>query len=368
MYPPLAHAAWNGWTPTDLIFPFFLFIVGITTHLSTVARRARGAGEGVLVRQIIRRGLLIVAIGFAVSWFPFFTWSSIGVSDPSLAQRVLDRLLHLRIPGILQRIGVVYLVTALLSLRASSRALMVAIGAILLGYWAALTLLPVPGSGQPGWVVLDQPLATLAAWLDRVTLDWSAAGWGNHLWAETRTWDPEGVLSTVPAVATALLGVLAGRWLSGDRPLAERVNGLLAVGAMVALVGCVWGWGFPINKNLWTSSYVLLTAGLAAQTLGVCVWLIDGLGLRRWATPWVIFGANPLVAFAGSEIAARTIYSVITVPTAAGRVSLATAVYAAVYTPWLPPRAASLAFAISFVLAWLGVLTLLYRRRIFVKV
>ena len=125
---------------------------------------------------------------------------------------------------------------------------------------------------------------------------------------------------------------------------------------------------FPINKNLWTSSFVVLTAGLAAMTLGVCVWLIDGHGIRRWAAPFVVFGVNPLVAFAGSEAAARLIYSVVTVPTATGPAPLASAVYRSLYAPWLEPRMASLAFAISFVLVWLGVLTVLYRRRIFLKV
>jgi predicted acyltransferase len=144
--------------------------------------------------------------------------------------------------------------------------------------------------------------------------------------------------------------------------------GLLAVGAIVAAAGCAWGWAFPINKNLWTSSFVLLTTGLAAMTLGVCIWLIDGMGVRRWASPLVIFGVNPIVAFLGSDAMARLIYSVIIVPTAAGRVPLETAIYRSAFAPWLEPRLASLAFAISFVLFWLAVLTLLYKRRIFVKV
>jgi predicted acyltransferase len=369
MFHPLEHAAWNGWTPTDLIFPFFLFIVGITTQLSIDARRARGADDAALVRQILRRSALIVGIGLLLSWFPFFTWDSIaGVADPSLAQRLLDRPLHVRFPGILQRIGLVYFAVALITLRTPPRAQVAIAGGILLAYWAALTLVPVPDTGAPGWVVFDHPAATLAAWVDRALLDWTASGWGNHIWAETKTWDPEGLLSTIPAVVTAMLGLMAARWLAGGRDLYERIAGLLAVGAALAVAGCAWGWVFPINKNLWTSSFVLLTAGLAAMALGVCVWLIDALGVRRWAAPFVVFGVNPLIAFAGSEAAARLIYSVVTVPTAAGRAPLASAVYRSVYAPWLEPRVASLAFAVSFVLVWLGVLTLLYRRRIFLKV
>ncbi len=369
IYPPLAHAAWNGWTPADLVFPFFLFIVGITTHLSLTARRSRGDDERRLLRQILRRGFLIIAIGLLVSWFPFFSWGSMaGVADPDLGARVADRLLHVRIPGILQRIGVVYLACGLLTWRTSIRTQLVIIGAILVGYWALMTLAPVPDSGLPGWAVLDKPASTLAAWVDRTLLDWTAWGWGNHIWAETKTWDPEGVLSTIPAIATAMLGVLAGRWLSAGRPLADRLNGMFAVGAMVAAAGCAWGWVFAINKNLWTSSFVLLTAGLAAVTLGVCIWLIDVQGTRKWATPWVIFGANPIVAFVGSEVFARLIYSVITVPTAAGRTPLEVVVYRTAYASWMDPRLASFAFALSITLLWFGILTVLYRRGIFVRV
>ena len=151
IYPPLEHAAWHGWTPTDLIFPFFLFIVGITTHLSLSTRRARGEDEAALVRQIVRRGAVIIALGLLVSWFPFFTWGTVpGVSDPGIIDRVRDRLLHVRIPGILQRIGIAYMIAAFISLRASLRTQLLWIAGILLGYWALLTIVPVPDSGQLG--------------------------------------------------------------------------------------------------------------------------------------------------------------------------------------------------------------------------
>lgn len=368
IFHPLTHAAWNGWTPTDLIFPFFLFIVGITTHLSLSARRARGDSDTTLVRQILRRGLIIVLLGLLVSWAPFFTWGAIpGTSDPTLWQRIVDRPLHVRFPGILQRIGIAYMVTALLTLRTSVRTQLAIIAGLLLSYWAVLALIPVPGSGLPGHEVLDQPAATLAAWVDRTLLDWSAWGGGNHLWPGSVTWDPEGLLSTLPAIGTTMLGVLAGRWLASPRLLNDRLVALFAAGAITAALGSAWGWVFPINKNLWTSSYVLLTAGLAALSLGACIWLVDGLGARRWIKPFVIFGVNPLVAFVGADVLARLIYSVVTVPTSAGMVPLETAVYRTVYASWLEPRVASLAFAVSFVLLWLGVLTLLYNRRIFVK-
>src|ERR1700722_13919767 len=157
IFPPLAHAAWNGWTPTDLIFPFFLFIVGITTKLSRAARRARGDSDAMLVRQILRRGGLIILFGLLLSWFPFYTW---GPAVPT-AGRVVDRLYHIRFPGILQRIGVVYIVAALVTLRTSTRTQLVVIAAILVGYWVVLTSFPT-----------NEPSVTLAARVDRLLFDW----------------------------------------------------------------------------------------------------------------------------------------------------------------------------------------------------
>lgn len=347
IFPPLRHAAWNGWTPTDLIFPFFLFIVGITTSLSLEARRERGDSPPALVAGILRRGGAIVLLGLLVSWFPFFTWGPIAhVTSPTAFERVADGLLHVRIPGVLQRIGVVYAIAALLSLRTTVRQQASIIAVILIGYWAALSM--------TGWAA---PAATLPARVDRALFDWGA--WGNHLWAETNAWDPEGALSTVPAVATCLLGVIAGRWILSRRPLAERINGMFVAGAIGTVVGLVWNWALPINKNLWTSSYVIFSAGVALLCLAVCMWWVDVRGATRWTHPFIVFGTNPIVAFVGSEMLARLMYSI---------TPAESAIYHAAYASWLPPRLASFAFALSIVLAWLAVLTVLYRRRIFLKV
>lgn len=367
IYPPLAHAKWHGWTPTDLIFPFFLFIVGITTHLSLSARKARGDDVDALVRQVLRRAGLIFLFGLLLAWFPGFNWGTVqGIAEPTFADRVVDRLEHLRLLGVLQRIALCYLVVGLLTIRTGLRGQLVALGVMLLGYWAAMTLVPVPDSGLPGWRTLDQPAGTLAAWLDRLVLDWGALG--NHLYGASRTWDPEGVLSTVPAAGTALLGVFAGRWIASPRPLAERLNGLFAVGALLMVAGLVWNWAFPINKSLWTSSYVLFAGGMAAVTLATCLWLIDVRGWRGWTTPFVVYGVNPIVAFVGSGLMARLIYSVIRVEVDGRRTSLQAAVYQALYASWLSPRNASLLFALSFVLLWYGILLVLYRRNIVLKV
>jgi len=369
IYPPLEHATWNGWTPTDLVFPFFLFIAGITTYLSLTARRARGDDEGAIRGQIIRRGALIFLFGLLINGFPYFTWGNVaGVADPSLGERIVDRLLHWRILGVLQRIGIAYAIAALLTLRTTVRQQIMILASLLFGYWIVMTVLPVPGEGTIGAVLLNQPTRTMAAWVDRTVLDWSRWGLGNHIWGSTVTWDPEGVLSTVPAIGTVMLGNLAGRWIGERRPLTERLAGLSAAGALAMMVGLMWNWSFPINKSLWTSSYVLFTGGLAALALATVMWIVDFNRVRRFTTPFVVYGVNPIVAFVGSAVIARCLYSIFKVTYAGERISLQQGIYRALFESWLSPVNASLAFAIAFVAFWYGILLLLHRRGIILKV
>jgi len=369
IYPPLEHAAWNGWTPTDLVFPFFLFIVGITTYLSLNARRARGDSEHAIRAQIIRRGALIFLFGLLINGFPYFTWGNVpGVADPTLLQRMGDRLLHWRIMGVLQRIGIAYMVAALLTLRTTVRQQIIILASLLFGYWIVMTVLPVPGEGTIGALLLDQPGRTMAAWVDRLVLDWSRVGLGNHLWASSVTWDPEGVLSTLPAIGTAMLGNLAGRWIGERRPLSERLAGLSSVGALGMMTGLMWHWSFPINKSLWTSSYVLFSAGMAAVALSTVMWIVDFNRVRRFTKLFVVYGTNPIVAFVGSAVMARCIYSIFKVNWGGERIPLQEGIYRALFASWLSPINASLAFAVAFVLFWYGVLHLLHRRGIILKV
>jgi predicted acyltransferase len=345
IYPPLQHAEWHGWTPTDVIFPFFLFIVGVTTHLSLTARRARGDDDRTLVRQVVRRGLLIVLFGLLLTSFPWY--------PPS-------RITEMRFPGVLQRIGVAYMAGALLTFRTPWRRQLWLLGVLLLGYWGLMTLVPVPGYGL-GLHNLDDPSASLAAWLDRTVF-------GSHLWRSSRTWDPEGLLSTLPAIGTVILGVLAGRWIDTRRPLAERLVGLYAAGSLAMVAGLIWNWGFPINKSLWTSSYVLFTGGMAAVTLATCTWIIDVLGITRWTAPFRWYGMNPMIAFLGSGAMARLTGAVIMVPVAGERVPLHRVIHDRFFASWLEPRNASLLHAISFVLVWAAILGLLHRKRVYFKV
>ena len=364
IYPPLEHAEWNGWTPTDLIFPFFLFIVGITTYLSITSRRAHGASDSDIIKQVIRRGLIIYALGFLMALSPGYQWGDIaGIAHPSAWDRIADRWEHVRIMGVLARIGIVYIIAALICYKTTMKQQVVIIACILYGYWFAMTLIPVPGTGGTlGAHLIGTHDQNLAAWLDRKILGM------NHIWVGGVTFDPEGPMSTIPAIGTAMLGYLCGRWIGTARPLLEKMSGLFAVGSIAMMLGLMWNWSFPINKSLWTSSYVLFTAGMACVILATCMWIIDYQNVRGWTKPWVIFGVNPIVAFVGSGMLARLIYTLWTVDYNGKSVPIQKVIYEEGFHSWLPDRLASLAFAVAFVLLWYGILAYLYKKKIFLKV
>ena len=364
IFPPLEHAEWNGWTPTDLIFPFFLFIVGITTHLSLSARRARGDDDSAVVKQILRRGIIIYLLGFAMAMFPFYQWGTIAsIPNATPWDRILYRIEHVRILGVLPRIAIVYICAGLLTLKTTLKQQVIIIATLLFGYWFAMTLIPVPGEHEIGAVLLNTHDRNLAAWLDRAILG------TNHTWSGSVTFDPEGPMSTIPAIATSMLGVIAGRWIvQKEKPLLERISGMFAVGAIGMMVGLMWNWAFPINKSLWTSSYVIFTAGMACVAIATIMWIVDYCNVKWWTKPFVIYGVNPIVAFVGSGVLARLIYTLWHVSYHGQSVALQDAIYQIVFLPWLPPRVASLAFAVSFVVLWYGILTVLYRRNIILKV
>jgi predicted acyltransferase len=302
IYDPLEHAAWHGWTPTDFVFPFFLFIVGLSITLA-LARRAETAGsKRDLYVKILRRTLIIFALGLVLSGFPFFDLSG------------------LRIPGVLQRIAVCYLCASLIFLHTGWRTQALITAALLVLYWLLMTLVAAPGFAA-GDLSME---GSLASYVDRALL-------AGHTWKPL--YDPEGILSTIPAVATTLCGVLTGHLLRSRQAPAEKVAAMFVAGAAGVVVGWVWNFWFPINKPLWTSSYVVFTAGLALQLLGLCYWLIDLKGYRRWAVPFVIFGTNALALYFLAELFSHLI-SIITFARADGtRVDLKTLIFENVYSP-----------------------------------
>ncbi len=337
IYSPLEHAAWHGWTPTDLIFPFFLFIVGVSITLALGWRNDSGGPKRDLYLKIIRRSLIIFGLGLFLAGFPRYDLST------------------LRIPGVLQRIAVCYLIASVIFLNTKWRTQAVIAASLLLLYWAAMVLIPVPGFGA-GDLSME---GNIAAYVDRTLF-------GRHIWKPL--YDPEGILSTLPAIATTLAGVLTGQWLRLRRSEMEKVAGMFVVGASLVVAGWAWGFWFPINKALWTSSYVLLTAGLGLQLLAICFWLVDIKGVRRWAKPFLIFGTNALAIYFLSELFSRLISLVTFTRADDSRVDLQTFVYEHLFASWASPKCASLLFAICMVLLWLGVAAILYRKRIFIKV
>ena len=353
IYPPLEHAEWSGWTPTDLIFPFFLFIVGITTHLSL---RKRQPNE--MVPKILRRGAMIFLVGLLLNWFPFISI----IPNATLWQRFVYKLEHLRYLGVLQRIGLAYMAAALISIRTTRRQQIATIGAILIGYWIIVMLLPVPGTGTIGYFMFNDPKHTLEAWTDQHILGL------NHIWVGSKWWDPEGFLSTIPAVATAMLGILCGQWIADKRrPLMERIVGMYGVGCLAMVGGSLWSWVFPINKNLWTSSYVVFCAGFACVVLATCLWLVDVRHVTRGTKPFIVYGVNPLIAFAGSGLMAKICDGLWKVHVGGKAIPIQAASYQLFFQPFFPAKMASLLWALCFVAFWYVILLLLYRRNIIVK-
>jgi predicted acyltransferase len=334
IYWPLEHAQWHGWTPTDLVFPFFLFIVGLSIALALGNRVESGGSKRDLYWKIIKRTLIIFAIGLFLNGFPHFP------------------LAEWRIPGVLQRIAVCYFLASIIFLNTRVRTQIVISIALLLFYWILVKLVPAPGYAA-GDLTKE---GSLPSFVDRVVF-------GTHVWAQAKVYDPEGLLSTIPALVTTLIGVLTGNWLRTEKTRFEKVAGMFVAGAILTAIG--WGWNsfFPINKALWTSSYVMFTGGLALQFLAFCYWLIDIKGYRRWAKPFEIFGLNAIALYIGAALMADLLGLI-----KVGDDSLGGWIYEHVFGSWLSPVNASLAFAIGFVLVWLFFMWLLYRRRIFIKI
>jgi predicted acyltransferase len=284
LYGPLEHAKWNGWTFTDCIFPFFLFIAGVSMALSLGRQLEGGAGRPRLLAVLAKRAALIFLIGFALNLIPYFHF---------------DRV---RIPGVLQRIALCTLLAAPVVLWCGWRLQLTAMVLLLALYSVLMLCVPVPGIGAG---VLE-PGRDFGAWVDRALMD-------GHLWVQSTTWDPEGLVSSLPATCNLLAGVLAGRWLASGIARAEQTVWLLLAG-----LACCWGGAvldtmlMPINKSLWTPSFCLMTTGWALVAFAACFWLLDAnphpaLRARAtwWARPFLIYGMNALFVFAFSGFAAK---------------------------------------------------------------
>ncbi len=357
LFRQLDHAEWNGWTLTDLVFPWFLTLMGASLVFSVQARLARGNCKKTLAGHVLSRAAKIFLLGLALAYFPRMHWHT------------------LRLWGVLQRIGLVYAGAGLIVIYTRRlRWLGLIVAVILVGYWVLLRWVPVPGIGLPGRdMPFMDPTQNVVSWMDRGfshwTLHWLKMG---TLYKKVR--DPEGLLSTVPAVASALIGALAGVWMRRER--VGRMQAVLAAaGALAFIVGEVWAIWFPVNKNLWTSSYVLVAGGLCLLLLAVCSWLMDRSPRETWPAwlrglswPWLVFGSNPIAAFVFSIVVVKTLLYFHTVGPDGERTNIWGLIYEQVFarngsTPWT-----SLAFAVSFVVVCFLPNWWLWRKRIFLRV
>jgi predicted acyltransferase len=344
-YAPLTHVRWNGWTIADLIFPFFIFIVGVAMPYSFAGRLARGESQRKLVGHILLRTAVLFAVGVFMNWYTNYMD---GLPRYHLA--------NIRIFGALQRIALCYFFASLLYLKLKARGLAITATAILVLYFILLKFVPVPGHAA----------ATLARdgnWVQYIDLHVMAGHLGS------RTWESKGWLGTFPALANMLLGVLAGLYLRSSRPALEKVRGFLLAGNAGLLLGLIWSVWFPINQNLWTSSLVLFMSGMALVILACCYYLADVRKITGWTKPFVIVGVNSLFLWVlGGDGSSVTNLQLIKISLANGtRVSLKTLIYNFLAS-WVGPVNGSELYAALWMALWLGILAVMYKKRIFVKI
>lgn len=400
VYAPLLHADWHGITPTDWVFPFFLFIVGVAIPLALGRRKEAGADLKSIHRKIGWRVLAIFGFGLLLAAFPsfgmegapggikflhyglltvfllsLFTREVFGASAEDIRRSLgylslaaaagllvvgifYYDLSQLRIPGVLQRIALVYGASALIYLHLPVRAQWVTGIGLLLLYWALMTLVPVPGGIAPNL----EPATNLGAWIDNALL-------GGHLWSQSKVWDPEGLLSTLPAISSGLAGVLTGEWLRSDRTAHEKIAGMMVAGTILLGLSFVWDLSFPINKKIWTSSFVCYTSGVALLVLGCVYWLVDVKQHQRWAKPFMVYGTNALFVYIATGLLVDLFSSIRWVDSQGEETSALQAFYQSVFVPvFSSPYDASLAYALFNVLFFLGLAWLMYWRKIFIRV
>ena len=347
IYPPLRHAEWNGCTPTDLVFPFFLFIVGVSITFAMQSKKADRTQHNKLLWKAGKRALILFGLGLFLAVFPRVFTEPLSVWS------------NVRIPGVLQRIALVYLVAVFIYVKSSDRKIVWVGIALLLFYWVLMKFVPVPGIGPANL----EKASNLGAWLDRAILTEA------HLWKSSKTWDPEGILSTIPAVVTTIMGILTGSFIRRkDLDSPTKVSWLLTAGVIAVIAGLVWDLHFPLNKSLWTSSFVLYTGGWALLLFGICYWLIDVQGYRKYTTFFVVYGMNAITVFFLSGLIPR-ILGMIKVDVGNGEsVGLQTWLYQSYITPYFSPMNASLLYALLFISAWFCILWVMYKRQIFIKV
>lgn len=336
-YAFLKHAEWSGCNPADLIFPFFLFIMGVAIPIAFSKRLEAKHSLTKIIFKIIRRSLIIFLLGIFLNGYPYF------------------HITTMRIYGVLQRIALCYLCAAILFLTTSKTTQIIIFFTILLGYWLLMTLAPVPGFGAGNL----SPDGNLAGYIDRLVLH-------GHFHLFGKTYDPEGLLSTLPAIATTLLGIFTGMWLLSKNEPMTKFWGMIIMGIIMAIFGWVWSLWFPIIKDLWTSSFVLWTGGLGLCLYALCYWLLEIKGWRSWSKPFEIFGLNAIAAFF-LHVFFYKLQNLIHITQNHQQTNLRAYIVHHLFG-WTSLPNASLLYSISYLLFWLLILWILYRHKIYIKI
>ena len=340
VYAPLEHSKWNGCTPTDLVFPFFLFMVGVSITLAIGPKKDDKTQHKKIILIALKRAIVLYIIFAAIHFLFAFNFN------------------NFRILGVLPRIAIVFFISVVIFLKTNFIQQLCIFSIILIVYYLLMNFVPVPGIGYSNL----EPSTNLAAWLDTKILT------TNHMWSGSKTFDPEGILSTLPAIATCLFGIMVGDWLRRkDKPEGIKSSWLFVTATLAIIAGLIWNGFFPINKALWTSSFVLYTGGLATAGLTLSYWLIDVQQRKKYIKPFVAYGANAITAYVAADVV-LVVLDLFHVNVNGNKVGLQQYLYQTFFTPYFSPINASLAGAITFVLILMIPMLILYKKKIFIKV
>lgn len=347
IYSPLSHSPWHGCSFADVIFPFFVFISGISIAFSLNNTSHQNLNYRLYIK-LLRRTAFIFGLGILLAAFPFYNFS----------QNEWINLSNLRIMGVLQRLAICYLVCSLIFVHTTWKQQICLICVILIFYWYLITNIPVT---ECELTTIDDKTCNFAAFIDRLLLTKS------HLWHKSKAYDPEGLLSTLGAISTCLIGCLCGRWLLSHHSAKEKLSKILSYGKYLIVAGLFWDLFFAMNKTLWTGSYVLFTAGLALSVFGLCYWLIDIKGYQAWSKPFIILGVNALALFVGSGLLTKLMQTIKFAVNGQTQ-NLQQAIFSTLFTPFFTPVNASLYYAITYVILWLILMGFLYHKKVYLKI
>ncbi|MGO9021383.1 MAG: acyltransferase family protein [Syntrophobacteraceae bacterium] len=340
VYAPLSHVVWNGWTFADTVFPSFLFIVGVSLVFSFARQEEKGTPNSAYMVRLLRRTSILFALGLFLNGFPSFQLSTI------------------RIPGVLQRIALCYFFASLIVLNAGLRGRILWLVGLLASYWLMMRFIPVPGIGTG---VLE-PGKNFAAWVDSLFLS-------GHMWSYYNgAWDPEGIVSTIPAITTTLFGVLTGQWLWSSLPERRKVAGMVCAGLVLLIAGTILDSWLPINKSIWTSTFSIFMAGVALVCLAFFHWSIDIADFSRWAKPLIILGLNPITVYVLSELFDTTL-RLLNVSMSKGQViDCQTYMFKSLCVPIARSETASLIYGLLTLLFMYLIAWIMWRKRLFIKI